>query len=185
LDVYNRGWNWKRRKGINMTDSKKTPLVSVIMGSASDWDVMLNVVKILKDFDIPYEARVLSAHRTPEMLKEYVKFAEERGIELFIAGAGMAAALPGVIASCTVLPVLGVPIPSGALNGQDALFSIVQMPPGIPVACFAIGKPGATNSALMAIAILARKYPELKTKLIAYREQQAKKILETNLPDNI
>jgi len=166
-----------------MTDSGNKPLVSVIMGSASDWDVMSGATKILKDFDIPHEARVLSAHRTPDMLKEYIKFAEERGVEVFITGAGMAAALPGVVASCTVLPVLGVPIPSGALNGLDALYSIVQMPPGIPVSCFAIGKAGATNAGLSAIAILAKKYPELKAKLIEYREKQAKKILETNLPE--
>lgn len=166
-----------------MTVPERKPLVSVIMGSLSDWDIMSSTTKILKDFDIPYEARVLSAHRTPDVLKEYVKFAEERGVEIFIAGAGMSAALPGVVASCTVLPVLGVPIPSGALNGVDALYSIVQMPPGIPVGCFAIGKAGATNAGLMAIAILSQKYPELKAKLIEYREKQAKKIIETNLPE--
>lgn len=167
-----------------MTDSERKPLVSVIIGSASDWDVMSSTTKILKDFDVPHETRVLSAHRTPDMLREYVKFAEERGVEIFIAGAGMAAALPGVVASCTILPVLGVPIPSGALNGLDALYSIVQMPPGIPVGCFAVGKSGATNAGLMAIAILSQKYPELKTKLTEYREKQAKKILETNLPED-
>ncbi len=166
-----------------MSDSVSKPLVSVIMGSASDWDVMSSTIKILKDFDIPHEARVLSAHRTPDMLREYVKFAEERGVELFIAGAGMSAALPGVVASCTLLPVLGVPIPSGALNGLDALYSIVQMPPGIPVACFAVGKAGATNAGLMAVAILSLKHPELKEKLNEYREKQAKKIIETNLPE--
>lgn len=168
-----------------MVDIGKTPQVSVIMGSVSDWDIMSSAVKILKDFDIPYEPRVLSAHRTPDILREYVKYAEERGVEVFIAGAGMAAALPGVIASYTVLPVLGVPIPSGALNGLDALYSIVQMPPGIPVGCLAVGKPGATNAALMAISILSGKYPELRNKLIEYREKQAKKILETNLPEDI
>ncbi len=166
-----------------MTNSERKPLVSVIMGSASDWDVMSGATKILKDFNIPHEARVLSAHRTPDMLREYVKFAEERGVEIFITGAGMAAALPGVVASCTILPVLGVPIPSGALNGLDALYSIVQMPPGIPVGCFAVGKAGATNAGLMAVAILSQKYPELKEKLTEYREKQAKKIMETNLPE--
>ncbi len=168
-----------------MVDIGKTPLVSVIMGSTSDWDIMSGTIKILKEFDIPYEPRVLSAHRTPDILKEYVKFAEERGVEVFIAGAGMSAALPGVIASVTVMPVLGVPIPSGALNGLDALYSIVQMPPGIPVGCLAVGKPGATNAALMAVSILSGKYPELRNKLIEYREKQAKKILETNLPEDI
>jgi len=167
-----------------MTNPEKQPLVSVIMGSSSDWDVMSNTTKILKDFDIPYETRVLSAHRTPEELREYVKFAEERGVEVFIAGAGMSAALPGVVASCTVLPVLGVPIPSGALNGLDALYSIVQMPPGIPVGCFAIGKAGATNAGLMAVSILSLKHPELKAKLVEYREKQAKKILDTQLPED-
>ncbi len=166
-----------------MVEEIQKPLVSVIMGSASDWDVMSSATKILEDFGISYEVRILSAHRTPDVLKEYVKFAEERGVEVFIAGAGMSAALPGVIASCTVLPVLGVPVPSGALNGVDALYSIVQMPPGIPVGCLAIGKPGATNSALLAVAILALKRPELREKLIAYREKQAKKILEANLPE--
>ena len=168
-----------------MTQDVKNPLVSVIMGSASDWDVMSSATKILEEFEIPYEARVLSAHRTPDVLREYVKFAEERGVEVFIAGAGMSAALPGVVASCTVLPVLGVPVPSGALNGVDALYSIVQMPPGIPVGCLAIGKAGATNSALLAVAILALKRPELKEKLLAYREKQAKKVLDTNLPEGI
>jgi 5-(carboxyamino)imidazole ribonucleotide mutase len=167
-----------------MTNPEKQPLVSVIMGSSSDWDVMSNTTKILKDFDIPYETRVLSAHRTPEELREYVKFAEERGVEVFIAGAGMSAALPGVVASCTVLPVLGVPIPSGALNGLDALYSIVQMPPGIPVGCFAIGKAGATNAGLMAVSILSLKHPELKARLVEYREKQAKKILDTQLPED-
>lgn len=166
-----------------MAQDVKRPLVSVIMGSASDWDIMSSATKILEEFDIPYEARVLSAHRTPDVLKEYVKFAEERGVEVFIAGAGMAAALPGVVASCTVLPVLGVPVPSGALNGVDALYSIVQMPPGIPVGCLAIGKAGATNAGLLAVAILSLKRQELRDKLIAYRERQAKKVLEANLPE--
>lgn len=168
-----------------MADASKNPLVSVLMGSASDYDVMVSTLKVLKDFDIPHECRVLSAHRTPTELREYVKFAEERGVEIFIAGAGMSAALPGVVASCTTLPVLGVPIPSGALNGVDALYSIVQMPPGIPVSCFAIGKAGATNAGLQAVAILSLKYPELKQKIKDYRQQQAQKILETNLPEEV
>ncbi|MCX8064886.1 MAG: 5-(carboxyamino)imidazole ribonucleotide mutase [Candidatus Hydrogenedentes bacterium] len=167
-----------------MAESAKNPLVSVIMGSASDWDIMSSAVKVLEEFNIPYEARVLSAHRTPDVLREYVKFAEERGVEVFITGAGMAAALPGVVASCTVLPVLGVPVPSGSLNGVDALYSIVQMPPGIPVGCLAIGKPGATNAGLLAVAILSLKRQELREKLIAYREKQAKKVLEANLPES-
>jgi len=162
-------------------DSK--PLVSVIMGSKSDWDVMAAAAKVLKEFGVTAECRVLSAHRTPDLLAEYVRFAEERGVEVIIAGAGMAAALPGAVAAYTTLPVLGVPVPSGALNGQDALYAIVQMPPGIPVGALAIGTAGATNAGLLAISILANKYPDYRDKLKAYRESQAQKILNTVLPD--
>jgi 5-(carboxyamino)imidazole ribonucleotide mutase len=159
------------------------PLVGVLMGSASDWDVMSAAATILKEFDVAHECRVLSAHRTPELVAEYVRTAELRGMEVIIAGAGMAAALPGVVAAYTTLPVLGVPIASGALNGQDALYAIVQMPPGIPVGTLAIGKAGATNSALLAVAILANKRPELRVKIKEYREAQAQKILNAALPD--
>lgn len=164
-----------------MTTEQK-PLVGILMGSQSDWDVMSLADGLLTDFGVPHECRVLSAHRTPDETAEYVKAAESRGMEVLIAGAGLAAALPGVVAAHTTLPVLGVPLEGGALKGVDALYAIVQMPPGIPVGTLAIGKPGATNAALMAISILALSRPELRKKLQAYRELQAQKVLETVLP---
>lgn len=161
---------------------EEKPLVGLVMGSKSDWDIMSAAHEILKEFGVPHVCRVLSAHRTPDALSAWVGEMESRGAEVFIAGAGLAAALPGVVAAITTRPVLGVPLPGGALNGQDALYAIVQMPPGIPVGTLAIGKPGATNAGLLAVAILANTYPEYRAKLTAYREKQATKVLETNLP---
>lgn len=163
-------------------DSVNPPMVGIMMGSQSDWDVMSRADALLTEFGVPHEARVLSAHRTPDLVAEYVTSAEERGLEVIIAGAGLAAALPGVVAAHTTLPVLGVPLDSGGLGGLDALYAIVQMPPGIPVGTLAIGKPGATNAALLAVAILANKYPEYKEKLKAYRQAQAEKIKNITLP---
>lgn len=156
-------------------------LVGVVMGSKSDWETMSAAHEVLNEFGVAHECRVLSAHRTPEALAEWVKAAEGRGAEVFIAGAGLAAALPGAVAALSTRPVLGVPLPGGALNGQDALYAMVQMPPGIPVGTLAIGKPGAINAALLAVAILANKHAEYGPKLKTYRENQAKKILEATL----
>lgn len=157
-------------------------LVAVIMGSKTDWETMRHAAETLALFGVPYEARVLSAHRTPEATAKYAASAEERGIEVLIAAAGGAAHLAGVVAAHTVLPVLGVPIESASLQGLDSLLSTVQMPAGIPVGTLAIGKAGATNAALLAIAILAGRRPELREKLRAYRERQAKSVLEQTLP---
>lgn len=156
-------------------------LVAVIMGSKSDWDAMRPASETLEKFGVPHECRVLSAHRTPVQLTEYMASAEERGCEVFIGGAGGAAHLPGVIASQTLCPVLGVPMVS-KLDGLDSLLSIVQMPSGIPVGTLAIGSSGATNAALLAIAILANSRPELREKIQAYRDERAKKILDDHLP---
>lgn len=153
-------------------------LVSILMGSKSDWPIMEQAALLLDSLTIPCEAKVLSAHRTPDALFNYVESATERGIEVIIAGAGGAAHLPGVIAAKTLLPVIGVPMPSQALNGMDSLLSIVQMPGGIPVATMAIGKPGAINAALFAASILSLKYPPYTDALKNYREQQARGILE-------
>ncbi|OGT37248.1 MAG: 5-(carboxyamino)imidazole ribonucleotide mutase [Gammaproteobacteria bacterium RIFCSPHIGHO2_12_FULL_38_14] len=153
-------------------------LVSILMGSQSDWELMEEASKMLDQFHIPHEARALSAHRTPDLLSEYLKSAESRGVEVFIAAAGGAAHLPGVIASQTILPVLGVPIPSKTFtNGLDALLSIVQMPSGIPVGTLAVGKAGAVNAAILAASILGNKYPEYQQSLREFREMQAKKVL--------
>ncbi len=159
-----------------------SPLVGILMGSKSDWDTMQNAHAILKEFEVPHECRVISAHRTPDLLMEYVRNAEVRGIEVIIAGAGGAAHLPGVTAALTTLPVLGVPIQSKALNGLDSLLSIVQMPGGIPVGTLAIGNAGATNAALFAVAILANKRPELREKLRAYRQRFAEQVKTQTLP---
>ncbi|MGI8543576.1 MAG: 5-(carboxyamino)imidazole ribonucleotide mutase [Aridibacter sp.] len=159
----------------------KNPLVSIIMGSTSDWDTMKNAVDILKDFDVEHEARVVSAHRTPDLLFEFAKSAELRGIEVIIAGAGGAAHLPGMCASQTVLPVLGVPVKSRALSGMDSLLSIVQMPAGIPVGTLAIGDAGAKNAALFAVSILANSRPELREKLRKLRENQTEMVLDAKL----
>ncbi len=163
-----------------MPDS--APLVAVILGSKSDWPVMRQAADTLAGFGVPYECRVLSAHRTPEETAEYVGRAESRGIEVIVAAAGGAAHLAGVIAAHTVLPVLGVPMESASLKGLDSLLSTVQMPGGIPVGTLAIGKAGATNAALLAIAILANKHPEYREKLRGFRQEQARKVLEQTGP---
>lgn len=156
-----------------------TPLVSIIMGSKSDWGMMEHASLMLDKLNISHEARALSAHRTPDALFEYLKSAEARGVEIFIAAAGGAAHLPGVVAAKTLLPVLGVPIPSSTfVNGLDALLSIVQMPAGIPVGTLAVGKAGAINAAILAASILGNKYPEYREAVKQYREQQAQTVLE-------
>jgi 5-(carboxyamino)imidazole ribonucleotide mutase len=153
-----------------------TPLVGVIMGSKSDWDVMRHARDMLAEFGVPHECRVMSAHRTPELVSEYIGGAEARGMRVIIAAAGGAAHLAGVAAAHTVLPVLGVPMESASLKGLDSLLSTVQMPGGIPVGTLAIGKPGAVNAALLAVAILGVDRPELREKIRQYREGQAVKI---------
>lgn len=157
------------------------PLVAIIMGSKSDWPTMEQASLILNDFGIDHEAKIVSAHRTPDLLFDFAKTAEERGIEVIIAGAGGAAHLPGMCASQTVLPVLGVPVQSKALNGMDSLLSIVQMPAGVPVGTLAIGEAGAKNAALLAISILANSRPELRTKLHDFRQNQTDTVLNTLL----
>jgi 5-(carboxyamino)imidazole ribonucleotide mutase len=154
------------------------PLVGIIMGSRSDWETMAAAAEMLEQFGVPYERRVVSAHRTPEWMCEYAKKAEERGLEVVIAGAGGAAHLPGMVASMTVLPVLGVPVKSRALNGMDSLLSIVQMPGGVPVGTLAIGEAGAKNAALLAVRILAGSRPELRAKLHAFHLKQAEEVLK-------
>src|SRR5687767_15076915 len=156
--------------------------VAVIMGSTSDWDTMSHAVETLERFGVQYEKHVVSAHRTPVWMAEFAQSAESRGIAVIIAGAGGAAHLPGMTASHTWLPVLGVPIQSAALNGLDSLLSIVQMPGGIPVGTLAIGKAGAINAALLAIAILALSDATLAEKLVRFRDDQTRKVLETKLP---
>jgi 5-(carboxyamino)imidazole ribonucleotide mutase len=157
------------------------PLVSILMGSKSDLDVMQPARDALAELGIEHEVRVLSAHRTPDALFAYIADAEKRGVEVFIAGAGGAAHLPGVVAAKTTRPVLGVPIPSGHLLGLDALLAIVQMPKGIPVATFAVGKAGAGNAGLFAAAVLASKRQELAAKLADWRKGQAEKLLKESV----
>ncbi len=157
------------------------PLVGVIMGSKSDWDTMRHAAGILRDFDVPHECRVVSAHRTPQWMAEYASTAESRGLRVIIAGAGGAAHLPGMVASQTLVPVLGVPVESKALSGMDSLLSIVQMPGGIPVGTLAIGRAGATNAGLLAVAILANHDPALREKLRTYREDLAAKVKKATL----
>ena len=151
------------------------------MGSQSDWEVMKNTSKTLKNLDISHESRVISAHRTPDLLDEYIAQCEAGDVQVIIAGAGLSAALPCVIAAKTIIPVVGVPLIAGSLDGMDALMSIVQMPPGIPVGTVAIGKPGAINSALYAAAIMAVNDSSIKNKLIEYRATQAQKVIEAKL----
>src|SRR5437773_1300499 len=153
-----------------------SPLVGILMGSQSDWDTMKHAADILRQFEIAHEARVMSAHRTPDMVLEYAASAEGRGLKVIIAGAGGAAHLAGVVASKTTLPILGVPIQSKALQGLDSLLSIVQMPAGIPVGTLAIGQAGATNAALLAAAILALSDPALAQRLKQYRDELASKV---------
>jgi len=158
------------------------PLVGVVMGSNSDWPVMEKAVEQLKAFGVPYEAKVISAHRTPDLLTDYAASAKQRGLSCIIAGAGGAAHLPGMLAAGTTVPVLGVPVPSKYLKGQDSLLSIVQMPKGIPVATFAIGEAGAANAALFAIAQLAVNDQALSDKLEQFRQDQHQKVLDMTLP---
>jgi 5-(carboxyamino)imidazole ribonucleotide mutase len=158
---------------------EEKPKVGVVMGSQSDWDVMQHAARILKDFGVAYEQRVVSAHRTPDAMFEYAEGARERGLACIIAGAGGSAHLPGMIASKTTLPVLGVPVPTRHLAGQDSLYSIVQMPKGIPVATFAIGDAGAANAALFAVALLALSDKEVSKKLDDFRRRQTETVLKT------
>ncbi len=162
--------------------TQNKPLIGVVMGSSSDWDVMQHAVAILKEFDIPHEAQVVSAHRMPDQMFTYAKSASERGLRAIIAGAGGAAHLPGMIAAQTIVPVLGVPVPSKYLRGEDSLLSIVQMPKGIPVATFAIGEAGAANAALAAVAILALNDAALSERLQQYRRQQTEAAQAMKLP---
>jgi 5-(carboxyamino)imidazole ribonucleotide mutase len=164
-----------------MTDDTK-PLVAIIMGSKSDWETMHHADEMLTRFGVPHECRIVSAHRTPAWLSEFASGAEARGLEVIIAGAGGAAHLPGMAAAQTTLPVLGVPVQSRALQGMDSLLSIVQMPAGIPVGTLAIGAAGATNAALLAIAILATHRPELREQLHQFRAEQTQRILGDTLP---
>jgi len=159
------------------------PKVGVVMGSQSDWDVMQHAARVLKDFGVPFESQVVSAHRTPDKMFEYAQSARARGLQCIIAGAGGAAHLPGMIASKTTLPVLGVPVPSRHLAGQDSLYSIVQMPKGIPVATFAIGEAGAANAGLFAVSLLAGSDPGLERKLAEYREKLREQVAAMQLPD--
>ena len=163
-----------------MADETK-PLVGVVMGSKSDWETMKHAREMLTRFGVPHECKVMSAHRTPDMTTEYASSAEARGVQVLIAAAGGAAHLAGVVAAHTLVPVLGVPIQSAALNGLDSLLATVQMPAGIPVATLAIGKPGAVNAALLAVHILALNNPELRDKLRAFREEQAEKVRQATL----
>jgi len=161
-------------------DSK--PLVGVIMGSKSDWETLRHADELLTQLEVPHECRIVSAHRTPLWLAEYASQAEGRGLEVIIAGAGGAAHLPGMTAAQTVLPVLGVPVESQVLKGVDSLLSIVQMPAGVPVGTLAIGKAGATNAALLAVAILANSRPQLREKLKQYRVNQTNRVMTEQLP---
>ncbi len=162
---------------------KKAPLVGIVMGSDSDWPTMQAAAVMLKEFGVAFEARVVSAHRTPDLLFEYAETAGPRGLQAIIAGAGGAAHLPGMLAAKTTVPVLGVPVQSKALSGVDSLHSIVQMPKGIPVATFAIGEAGAANAALFAIAMLANQDVELNERLQRFRQQQSAKVLAMKLPE--
>jgi 5-(carboxyamino)imidazole ribonucleotide mutase len=159
-----------------------SPLVGIIMGSKSDWETMQNAAETLDGLGVAYEVRVVSAHRTPDLLFEYAATAEERGLEVIIAGAGGAAHLPGMTAAKTALPVLGVPVESKALKGLDSLLSIVQMPAGIPVGALAIGRAGAINAALFAAAILGNKYPQYREALKKFREAQTQAVLDNPNP---
>jgi 5-(carboxyamino)imidazole ribonucleotide mutase len=153
-----------------------SPLVGVIMGSKSDWETLQHTDQILTQFGVAHECKIVSAHRTPQLMVQYATDAEDRGLQVIIAGAGGAAHLPGMVAANTLLPVIGIPVQSAALNGLDSLLSIVQMPAGIPVATVAIGRSGAINAGLLAIAILANHDPALRRKLVDYRREQAKAV---------
>jgi 5-(carboxyamino)imidazole ribonucleotide mutase len=162
--------------------SKRSPIVGIIMGSNSDWEVMSRATEVLDDFGISYEAKVVSAHRTPDEMFDYAETAEARGLKIIIAGAGGSAHLPGMVASKTLVPVLGVPVTSKAMQGLDSLLSIVQMPKGIPVATFAVGEPGAANAALFAASILANSDETLNKKLSSFRSRQRSKVRAMKLP---
>jgi 5-(carboxyamino)imidazole ribonucleotide mutase len=163
--------------------ASRSPLVGIVMGSASDWEVMREAARQLDDFAVPYEAKVLSAHRSPDALFEWVGRLSANGVRCFIAGAGGAAHLAGVVAAKTIVPVLGVPMPSKYLQGLDSLLSMVQMPKGIPVATLAIGEAGAANAGLFAVAMLAQGDPELARRLVQFRSNQAKAIKDARLPE--
>ncbi|HEX8556968.1 MAG TPA: 5-(carboxyamino)imidazole ribonucleotide mutase [Pyrinomonadaceae bacterium] len=158
------------------------PLVAVVMGSTSDWETMRHAAEVLKRFGVAHECAVVSAHRTPRLMAEFAAGAEGRGLEVIIAGAGGAAHLPGMLAAQTLVPVLGVPVKSKALKGLDSLLSIVQMPAGVPVGALAIGQAGATNAALLAVAVLASTRPDLRERLRRFREEQTERVLEATLP---
>jgi len=164
------------------TDGTGRTLVAVVMGSTSDWETMRHAAEVLKEFGVPHVCAVVSAHRTPQWMAEFAAGAEARGLEVVIAGAGGAAHLPGMIAAQTVVPVLGVPVESRVLRGVDSLLSIVQMPAGVPVGTLAIGAAGATNAALLAVAILANTRPELRERLLRFRDEQTAKVREAVLP---
>jgi 5-(carboxyamino)imidazole ribonucleotide mutase len=159
------------------------PIVGIVMGSDSDWPTMQAAAAVLRDFGVPYEARVVSAHRTPDLLFDYAASAQARNLKAIIAGAGGAAHLPGMLAAKTIVPILGVPVQSKALSGQDSLLSIVQMPKGIPVATFAIGEAGAANAGLFAVALLATTDAALAAKLAEFRQRQTDKVLAMTLPE--
>lgn len=162
---------------------KKQPLVAIIMGSNSDWPTMKHAAQVLADFDVPYKAEVISAHRTPDQMMAFAENAAQTGYQVIIAGAGGAAHLPGMVASKTILPVLGVPVATKYLQGQDSLLSIVQMPKGVPVATFAIGDAGATNAGLFAVSLLANQNNALSEKLKAFRQKQIEKVNAMELDD--
>lgn len=168
---------------LEKMQSSPQPLVGVVMGSRSDWETMQHACAVLEQFGVPYEKRVTSAHRTPDLMAEYGRSARSRGLKAIIAGAGGAAHLPGMIASHTTLPVLGVPVKGSSLEGLDSLLSIVQMPAGVPVSTFAIGRAGAVNAALAAVAILALSDPALADKLQQYRAELRAKVESAVLPD--
>ena len=159
-------------------------LVGVIMGSKSDWSTMKNAVDMLEEFEVPYEVKVVSAHRTPDLMFEYAEKAEERGLEVIIAGAGGSAHLPGMVASKTIIPVLGVPVQSKALSGQDSLLSIVQMPGGIPVGTLAIGEAGAKNAGILAAQIVGNHNDKIRQKVAKFRLEQTQSVLNNPYPDN-
>lgn len=164
------------------SSSLQSPVIGLVMGSRSDWETMQHAAQTLDALNIPYETRVVSAHRTPDLLFEYAASAEQRGLHVIIAGAGGAAHLPGMLASKTILPVLGVPVESKALHGMDSLLSIVQMPAGVPVATFAIGRAGAVNAALFAAELLGIKFAEIREVVRVYREEQTRAVLENPNP---
>lgn len=179
------GARWWRRSARGKGQRTMKALVGILMGSRSDWEVMSNVAATLEKLGVPHEVKVISAHRTPELLTEYATTAEERGIEVIVAGAGGAAHLPGVTAAQTALPVLGVPMMTASMHGMDSLLSIVQMPAGIPVGTLAIGKAGAVNAALLAAAILAGKHPEVKDAVRRFRAEQTRKGMENTDPTEV